>query len=67
MQEKEGSRQAKHQIRSFEDFEKEGRLEGVGRGRGYHGPWCPPRAGLDRDADGWVERALPYESGGKCS
>jgi len=52
MLEKGELRRVKHRTRSSEDLEKGDRLEGVGRGRGYRGSWCPPREGLDRDAGG---------------
>ena len=49
----------KHRSRSFEDFEKEGRFEGVEKGRGYRGTWYLLRAELNRDAGEQAERTLP--------
>ena len=55
----EESRSTKRWSRSFEDPGRGDYLEEVGKGRVYHGTWCLPRGGSNRDADERVELALP--------
>ena len=63
MRERGESRPTKHLSQSFEDLGKEDRIEEVGEGQGYRGPWCLPRAGLNHDAGGLVEGVPPYGRG----